>query len=286
MKTNEPARLQQRAQDTSGVSAPRRRGAQRTDPRSWLLPTAFIVVLIVIWQLVTQYTNWVQPYILPQPWHVVTRMAEDPAVLFGSFRVTLIEVVVGFVIGSLVGVLIALPIAYSPSVRNTLYPLIIASQAVPKIAIAPLLVVWLGLGWTPKLTVVALMVFFPVAMTSVQGFSSVDKNLIDLLRSVHAGRWQVFAKIRLPHALPHIFSGLKIGITLAVVGAVVGEWVGANSGLGYLLLHANSMLDTTLLFASLVLLVFMGVVLFMLMEFMERVLMPWQEPEKPAPVTA
>lgn len=282
METNESARLEQRAQDSPGV----RRGVRRSDARAWLLPTAFIIVLIVIWQLITQYTHWVQPYILPQPWHVVTRMVEDPSVLFGSFQVTLIEVVVGFVIGSLVGVLIALPIAYSPSVRNTLYPLIIASQAVPKIAIAPLLVVWLGLGWTPKLTVVALMVFFPVAMTSVQGFSSVDKNLIDLLRSVHAGRWQVFAKVRLPHALPHIFSGLKIGITLAVVGAVVGEWVGANAGLGYLLLHANSMLDTTLLFASLFLLVFMGVVLFMLMELMERLLMPWQEPEKPTPATA
>ncbi|MEO6982469.1 MAG: ABC transporter permease [Edaphobacter sp.] len=242
------------------------------------------MLTIVIWQLVTQFTHWFQPYVLPQPWDVVIRMMQDPSVLFGSFRVTLIEVVVGFVIGSVIGVGIALPIAYSPSVRNTLYPLIIASQAVPKIAIAPLLVVWLGLGWTPKLTVVALMVFFPVAMTSVQGFSSVDKNLIDLLRSVHAGRWQVFSKVRLPHALPHIFSGLKIGITLAVVGAVVGEWVGANSGLGYLLLQANSMLDTTLLYASLALLVAMGVVLFALMEIIERVLIPWQEPETPGPV--
>ena len=123
-------------------------------------------------------------------------------------------------------------------------------------------------------------------MTSVQGFSSVDKNLIDLLRSVHAPPWQVFSRVRLPHALPYIFSGMKIGITLAVVGAVVGEWVGANSGLGYLLLHANSMLDTTLLYASLVLLVVMGVVLFALMEIIERVLMPWQEPETPAPLTS
>jgi len=258
----------------------------RSNSRAWVLPTAFIVLLIVAWQMVTQHTHWVQPYVLPQPWDVVTRMTQDPSMLFGSFQVTLIEVIAGFVIGSLVGVVIALPIAYSASVRNTLYPLIVASQAVPKIAIAPLLVVWLGLGWTPKLTVVALMVFFPVAMTSVQGFSSVDTNLVDLLRSVDAPRWQVFAKVRLPHALPHIFSGLKIGITLAVVGAVVGEWVGANSGLGYLLLHANSMLDTTLLYASLLLLVVMGVVLFALMEILERVLMPWQEPQTPAPLTS
>ena len=281
----ESARLADAA-DARAASNSARSRARRTNRGSWVLPTGFIVLIIVAWQLVTQFTHWAEPYVLPQPWDVVTRMAQDPAVLFGSFRVTLIEVIVGFVIGSLVGVVIALPIAYSPGVRNTLYPLIIASQAVPKIAIAPLLVVWLGLGWTPKLTVVALMVFFPVAMTSVQGFSSVDKNLIDLLRSVDAGRWQVFAKVRLPHALPHIFSGLKIGITLAVVGAVVGEWVGANSGLGYLLLHANSMLDTTLLYASLVLLVVMGVALFALMELLERLLMPWQEPETPAPVTA
>ena len=263
-----------------------RRAPGAANARSWLLPTGFMALLIVIWQLITQYTHWVQPYVLPQPWEVVRRMADDPSMLFGSFQTTLIEVIVGFVIGSLVGVVIALPIAYSASVRNTLYPIIVASQAVPKIAIAPLLVVWLGLGWTPKLAVVALMVFFPVAMTSVQGFSSVDKNLVDLLRSVHAPPWQVFSRVRLPHALPHIFSGLKIGITLAVVGAVVGEWVGANSGLGYLLLHANSMLDTTLLYASLVLLVVMGVVLFVLMEVVERLLMPWQEPEKPVPVTS
>ncbi len=277
--------MEQRRAAPEGSAPPRAR-AWRPDSTSWLLPAAFIVLLIVAWQLVTQFTPWFKPYILPQPWDVVARMARDPALLFGSFRVTLIEVIVGFVIGGVVGVVIALPIAYSPAVRNTLYPLIIASQAVPKIAIAPLLVVWLGLGWTPKLTVVALMVFFPVAMTSVQGFSSVDKNLIDLMRSVDAPRWQVFTKVRLPHALPHIFSGLKIGITLAVVGAVVGEWVGANSGLGYLLLNANSMLDTTLLYASLVLLVVMGVALFGLMAILERVLMPWQEPEKPLPITS
>ncbi len=286
MATDEPTPLPQQGSNGPGTPAPGRQRARRTNPHTWLLPTGFIVLLIVIWQLITQYTHWVQPYVLPQPWDVVTRMAQDSSILFGSFRTTLIEVIVGFILGSLVGVLIALPIACSPSVRNTLYPLIVASQAVPKIAIAPLLVVWLGLGWTPKLTVVALMVFFPVAMTSVQGFSSVDRNLIDLLRSVHAPRWQVFSKVRLPHALPHIFSGLKIGITLAVVGAVVGEWVGANSGLGYLLLHANSMLDTTLLYASLVLLVVMGIVLFALMEILERVLMPWQEPETPAPITS
>ena len=140
----------------------------------------------------------------------------------------------------------------------------------------------------PKLAVVALMVFFPVVVTAAQGFSSVDRNLLDLLRSVDASGWQIFRRVRFPHALPQIFSGLKIGITLAVVGAVVGEWVGASNGLGYLLLHANTQLDSTLLFAALFVLVAMGIVLFALVEFAERVLAPWSDDsaEGAVPVTA
>jgi NitT/TauT family transport system permease protein len=190
------------------------------------------------------------------------------------------ETVVGFVIGVAVGVGLAIPITYSMVARNALYPLIVASQAVPKVAIAPLLVVWLGLGVTPKLAVVALMVFFPVVVTAAEGFSSVDRNLLDLLRSVHASEWQIFRRVRLPHAMPQLFSGLKIGITLAVVGAVVGEWVGADSGLGYLILHANTLLDTTLLYAALAVLVAMGVVLFILVEIAERLLLPWRDTGK------
>jgi NitT/TauT family transport system permease protein len=173
-------------------------------------------------------------------------------------------------------------------VRQTLYPLIVASQAVPKVAIAPALVAWLGLGMAPKLVVVATMVFFPVVVTAAQGFSSVDRSLLDLLRSVDASRWQVFRQVRFPHALPHIFAGLKIGITLAVVGAVVGEWVGASEGLGYVLLQANTQLDSTLLFAAMFVLIAMGIVLFVLIEVAERLLVPWREPESgdAVPVTA
>ena len=110
---------------------------------------------------------------------------------------------------------------------------------------------WLGLGMLPKLAIVAMMVFFPVVITAAEGFSSVDRNLLDLMRSVSASPWEIFRRVRFPHALPQIFSGLKIGITLAVVGAVVGEWIGADNGLGYLLLQANTQLDSTLLFSAL-----------------------------------
>jgi NitT/TauT family transport system permease protein len=119
-------------------------------------------------------------------------------------------------------------------------------------------------------------------VTAAEGFGSVDRNLLDLLRSVDASEWQVFRRVRLPHAMPQLFSGLKIGITLAVVGAVVGEWVGADSGLGYLILHANSLLDTTLLYAALAVLVALGVVLFILVEVAERLLLPWRDAAGPS----
>ena len=170
--------------------------------------------------------------------------------------------------------------------RATLYPLIVASQAVPKIAIGPLLVLWLGLGMLPKLAIVALMVFFPVVITAAEGFSSVDRNLLDLMRSVSASQWEIFRRVRFPHALPQIFSGLKIGITLAVVGAVVGEWIGSDNGLGYLLLQANTQLDTTLLFSALALLVVLGVVLFLLVEIAERLLLPWRTSTFDVPLSA
>jgi NitT/TauT family transport system permease protein len=245
--------------------------------RTTLLPIGFVALLLVVWELIARFTDAVPDYLLPAPTAIASRMAETPDLLWSATRVTLVEIAVGFVAGVVIGLALALPIAYSATVRSTLYPLIVASQAVPKIAIGPLLVLWLGLGMTPKLAIVALMVFFPVVVTAAEGFSSVDRNLLDLLRSVDAGQWQIFRRVRLPHALPQIFSGLKIGITLAVVGAVVGEWIGADNGLGYLLLQANTQLDSTLLFSALFLLVLLGVVLFILVEVAERLLLPWRE---------
>jgi NitT/TauT family transport system permease protein len=254
--------------------------------QSTLLPVGFVALLLVVWELVTRFTSAVPDYLLPAPTAIASRMADTPGLLWSATRVTLVEIVVGFVAGVAIGLALALPIAYSVTVRKTLYPLIVASQAVPKIAIGPLLVLWLGLGMLPKLAIVALMVFFPVVVTAAEGFSSVDRNLLDLLRSVDASRWQTFRRVSVPHALPQIFSGLKIGITLAVVGAVVGEWIGADNGLGYLLLQANTQLDSTLLFSALLLLVLVGVVLFIVVEVAERLLLPWREPSSGVQVSA
>jgi NitT/TauT family transport system permease protein len=254
--------------------------------RTKILPIAFLLALLILWELISQYTDLFPEYVLPAPTAIAERMWDSASLLWSATKVTLVEVVVGFLMGAAFGLLLALPIAYSPTIRATLYPLIVASQAVPKIAIGPLLVLWLGLGAWPKLVIVALMVFFPVVITAAEGFSSVDRNLLDLMRSVHASQWEIFRRIRFPHALPQIFSGLKIGITLAVVGAVVGEWIAADNGLGYLLLQANTQLDSTLLFSALVLLVAMGVVLFIVVEILERVLLPWRPSSFDVPLSA
>lgn len=241
-----------------------------------ILPAAFVLLLLAVWEIVAQFGD-VPEYILPAPTAIGARVISSWAVLWDATLITTSEVLAGFAIGVALGIGLAIPIAYSPLVRNTLYPLIVASQAVPKIAIAPLLVLWLGFDIWPKIAVTALMVFFPVTVTAAEGFTSVDRNLLDLLRSVHATPAQIFFRIRFPHALPHIFSGLRVGITLAVVGAVVGEWVGADSGLGYLLTYANTLLDSTLLFAALFLLVVLGVVLFLIVDLAEGVLVPWHQ---------
>ncbi|HEU5325970.1 MAG TPA: ABC transporter permease [Candidatus Limnocylindria bacterium] len=249
--------------------------------RPWqrmVLPVLLLVAIVVVWELASRFTD-VPAYILPAPTAIVERLVRSFPLLWEHSVVTLTEIGIGFALGVALGLGLAIPIAYSAVVRNTLYPLIVASQAVPKIAIAPLLVLWLGFDLWPKIVVTALMVFFPVTVTAAEGFSSVDRNLLDLLRSVHANQAQIFFKVRFPHALPQIFAGLKIGITLAVVGAVVGEWVGADAGLGYLLVYANTLLDSTLLFASLILLIVIGVVLFLIVGVIERLLLPWHRDE-------
>lgn len=243
--------------------------------RTWIYPTVFLVSLVALWELLARL-EVVEPYILPAPSAVFERLVSDWDVVWDHTVTTLVEIGAGFGLGVVTGIALALPIAYSAVFRNTVYPLIVASQAVPKIAIAPLLVLWLGFGIWPKIVITALMVFFPVVVTAAEGFGSVDRSLLELLRSVSAPRHQVFTRVTLPHSLPRIMAGLKIGITLAVVGAIVGEWVGADSGLGYLLVYANTFLDSTLLFAALVLLVVIGVVLFALVGGIERLLMPWQ----------
>jgi NitT/TauT family transport system permease protein len=199
----------------------------------------------------------------------------DGALLSRHTFVTVYETVIGFVLSVLLGIIAAVAIVYSPTIEKTLYPILLFAQVIPKIAIAPLFVVWLGFGIAPKILVAVLIAFFPVVISGVAGLRSVDPELLDLSATMGANAWKVFRKIRFPASLPHLFSGVKVAATLAVVGAVVGEFVGANEGLGYILLIANGNLDSPLLFAGLIVMSLIGIVLFGVIEVAEQLLLPW-----------
>jgi NitT/TauT family transport system permease protein len=180
------------------------------------------------------------------------------------------------------GVGTAVLIAYSRTMDKALYPIVLFAQVIPKIAIAPLLVVWFGNGLTPKIILAVLIAFFPVVISGVAGLRSTDPELLELSATMGASRWKTFRKIRFPNALPHLMAGEKVAVTLAVVGAVVGEFVGAGEGLGYILLLANGNLDSALLFAALILMSAIGILLFVVVEAAEALLIPWHASRRSA----
>jgi NitT/TauT family transport system permease protein len=169
----------------------------------------------------------------------------------------------------LIGIPLALSIFYSRPFERAIYPILVAFQTIPKVALAPLLVLYLGYGWAPKIMLAFLISFFPIVISTVVGLQSLDKNLVNLVRSMGANEWQTFFKVRLPAALPSIFGGFKVAVSLAVIGAVIGEYVAAERGLGYLQLQANSLFDTTLNFATVVTISILGVVLYFVVDFVE-----------------
>jgi NitT/TauT family transport system permease protein len=193
-----------------------------------------------------------------------------PAILATTYAT-----ICGFLLSALFGIPVAMLIAGSRTVESYVYPLLVFSQSVPKIAIAPLFVVWFGFGIFPKVISAFLLGFFPVVVSAVQGFKSVDPDMVDLARAMQGSRFHVFRAVNLPHAMPAIFSGLKVSVTLAVVGAVVGEFVGSNSGIGYVLQRSIGTFDLPTMFAALVILALLGVVLFWIVDRIERVLIPW-----------
>jgi len=237
-------------------------------------PLILVVGLLVGWELAIKIFA-IKPYLVPEPLAVIHQMISEWPHLWRETLVTTYAALGGFAFSMVFGIPVAMLIAHSKLVESYVYPLLVFSQSVPKIAVAPLLVVWFGFGIAPKIITAFLLGFFPVVVSTVVGFKSVDSEMLDLVRSMKASRWQVFLKISLPHALPSIFSGLKVSITLAVVGAVVGEFVGANSGIGYVLQIANGNFDLPLMFAALVILSLVGVVLFAAVEFAERLMIPW-----------
>ena len=218
-------------------------------------------VILLIWQASVPLLG-LSEFVLPTPWSIGERMVKDAELLALHASFTLLEVLIGFAAAVVLGIPLALAIFYSRVFENAVYPLLVALQTVPKIALAPLMVLYLGYGWTPKIVLAFLISFFPIVISTVVGLQSLDKGLVNMVRSMGSTEWQTFFKVRLPAALPSIFGGLKVAISLAVIGAIIGEYIAAERGLGYLQLQANSQFDTTLNFATVVTISLVGVLLY------------------------
>jgi len=237
-------------------------------------PIILIVAVLLLWELaVTAFA--VPKWLIPAPAEVIREIGKEWPRLTREGLVTAYATLGGFVLSVAVGIPLAMAIAYSRLVESFLYPILVFSQTIPKIAIAPLFVVWFGFGIVPKVIAAFLLAFFPVVVATVTGFKSVERDMLDLAKSMKASGLQTFLRISLPYAMPSIFAGLKVAVTLAVVGAVVGEFVGSNSGIGYLLQLANGNFDLPLMFAGLFVLAVIGVVFFVALEALERVCIPW-----------
>ncbi len=244
-------------------------------------PALAFVVLMGLWEGAIRYLE-VPSFLVPPPSAVVMALWSglSSGLYFSHAAITAAEAVVGFVIGSVLGLFIGLVIVVFPTTERIVYPYVVALQTVPKVAIAPLMVVWFGFGMTSKVLVVALVSLFPVLVNVIAGLRAVDQDRLDLLGALSASRWQVFRYLRFPNALPFIFAGLNTAIVFSVIGAIVGEFVGANKGVGFLILQANYQLDIAGAFSLFVVLSIMGVCLHATLRFAERRLVFWAASEE------
>lgn len=239
-----------------------------------LLPTGVFILLLIIWEAAVRFFA-IPVYLLPAPSVIWT----DSIAIAGSIAehslATLRTVVLGFVISIVISLPLAVFMTSSPLVSSAVYPLLVLTQSVPKVALAPILVVVLGANELPRLVITFLVTFFPLVIAIAVGLMSVPAELVELGRSFKTSKFQELYHIRLPYAVPFIFSGLKVAIALAVVGAVVGEFVNADQGLGYLIITATAFFKTPVAFGALILLSIMGIVLFQVVVIIERVFFPW-----------
>jgi ABC-type nitrate/sulfonate/bicarbonate transport system permease component len=239
-----------------------------------LPPLAFAVFVLVAWQLYVVLGD-VKESTLPTPVAVAESIWTNRAMLAENAWVTIKEILLGFTLAVFVGVGIASIIRASRRIERAVYPWLVVSQMVPIPAIAPILVIWFGFDMRPKVLVIALVSFFPIAVNTIDGLRAAEPELLNLLKTLKANAWQRFRKAQLPAALPFLFSGLKVAAAFSVIGAVFAEWVGASAGLGYLILVLNNQTATTDMFGVIVVLASIGITLFLIVSLVERLLLPW-----------
>ena len=250
--------------------------------RRWLPALLIVLAILAAWEAYVRIFD-VQTWLLPAPSAIAVALVQDAGLLWYHTRATLTEIIVGFGVALACGVLLAAAIGMSRTLERALYPFIIASQTIPIIVIAPMLLIWVGYGLAPKVIVVALISFFPIVVNMVDGLKSVDRDMVNLMRTLGANRRQVFFKVQVPTSLPYLFSGMRVAIAVSVIGAVIGEWVGSSEGLGYLMLRSKSQFLTERVFASIVILSLLGIGLFASIGILERIAIPWRRPAEDNP---
>jgi len=244
-----------------------------------LVPAVAVVVLLIVWQAVCSF-GLVPAFMLPSPLNVMAALLRDAPLIAGHMLTTLVEAAVGLAIGVLLGFLLAILMDRFETFYLAVQPLITLSQTVPTIAIAPLLVLWLGYGILPKIVLIVLTTFFPVAVSLADGFRSVDRDIIDLMRTMNASDLQIFRYAKFPGAAEHLFSGLKISATYAIVSAVIAEWLGGASGLGVYMTRVRKSFSYDKMFASIAVISALSLALMRLIGLLERICIPWKQAER------
>jgi NitT/TauT family transport system permease protein len=235
---------------------------------------AMFVLLFAVWEIGVRVLE-IKSYLLPAPTKIWADFAKRADIVGSATLVTDSEMLGGYLLAVAVSIPFALAVAYSRFLETSVYPVVVFLQIIPKIAIAPLFIIWFGFGYFPKLLIVFLLSFFPIVVSSIAGFKSVDPEIMDFARTTGAGGWKMFVRIRLPQALPEIFTGLKVGAALSATAALVAEFVASDRGLGYLLLQYNGNLETPMVFAIIVVLSAIGLALYYTVELIEKLTIPW-----------
>ncbi|NBI05851.1 ABC transporter permease [Senegalia massiliensis] len=239
-----------------------------------IIPSIFFFFLLFIWEVVVR-VGIVERYILPSPIDIIKVFSEINSEIWPHISTTLQESAIGFLIAIILGIVLAIVMDNVKFIKKAIYPIVIISQTVPIIALAPLFAAWFGFGKLPKIMVVILVCFFPVLVSLIHGLESVDKDLINLLKSMGASKFQIFKQVKFPASLVSFFSGLRIAATYSIMGAVIGEWLGGKDGLGVYMLRVKHSFALDKFFAVIIIIVILSMILFKIINLLQNYLMPW-----------
>lgn len=252
---------------------------KKSSVKEKIIPIAVILLVLLIWQAACSF-GWVPKFMLPSPIEVIKAFINDFPLLMSHSRVTLLEAVLGLSIGVLTGFFCAAFMDAFPPIKSALYPILVLTQTIPPVAIAPLLILWFSYGIAPKVILVVLVSFFPMAVGLLEGFQSVDNDMIKLMKSMKANKWQIFWNVKFPNALGSFFSGLKIAVAYSVVGAVIAEWLGGFNGLGVYMTRVKKTLSYDKMFAVIFFVSAISLLLMELVKFIQYKSMPWEHTDK------